>query len=160
MAYDNTTTITGNLTRDPELKFLPNGTPVANFGIAWNKKGFDGREDESHFFDVEAWDKLGENAAETLTKGMRVTVHGSLQYQSWETPEGDKRNKIRIRAEEIAPSLKWATAKVERQASEGGGSGGGSSTPAARKPMADEDPFRIDAGEWSPDAWGEYPSSI
>lgn len=140
MAYENTVTITGNITREPELRFIPSGTAVADFSMAWNKYVKDG-EDESHYFDVTVWSDLAENAAETLSKGMRVTVVGSLDYQTWETEEG-KRSKVKIKADEISPSLRFATASVTKIAKGGGGGGSAPSKPKAKaKPEYDEEPF-------------------
>ncbi len=126
MAFDNTVTVVGNITRDPELRFTPSGAAVANFGLAWNRKGRDGEEIVS-FFDVTAWNQLAENASESLSKGMRVVVYGRLDQRSWESGEGERRSKVEIIADDIAPSLKWATAEVTRNERRdgGGGYGGG-----------------------------------
>jgi len=114
----NTITITGNLTRDPELRFTPNGQATTSFGIAVNRRWQDRQSQEwlesTSFFDVVAWRELAENATESLARGTRVTVTGRLEQRSWETPEGDKRSKVEINAEDIAPSLRWATAKVTK----------------------------------------------
>jgi single-strand DNA-binding protein len=108
---DNGITIVGNLTRDPELRFTPNGAAVANFGVAVNnrKKVGDNWEDNPSFFDVNCWRELAENAAESLTKGTRVIVTGKLVQRSWETNEGDKRSKVEIEADAIGPDLRFAT---------------------------------------------------
>ncbi len=158
MAFDNTTTVVGNITRDPELRFTPSGAAVANFGLAWNRKGRDGEEIVS-FFDVTAWNQLAENASESLSKGMRVVVYGRLDQRSWETQDGDRRSKVEIIADDIAPSLKWATAEVNRNERRDGGGGGyngggggggtdggggGGSRPASNQPPAydpNEEPF-------------------
>ncbi len=125
MAFDNTITIVGNLTRDPELRFTPSGAAVTTFGVAWNQRSGDG-EEKTSFFDVTCWRQLAENAAESLTKGMRVMVYGRLDQRSWETQDGEKRSKVEIVADEVAPSLRWATAQVTRNdRSESGGAGGG-----------------------------------
>jgi single-strand DNA-binding protein len=120
MAQDNQVVIVGNLTRDPELRYTPNGAALVKFGVAVSRRAKDDatgqwRDVETSFFDVTAWRSLAENVAETLTQGSRVVVVGRLRTNSWETAEGEKRSKIEIEAEEIGPSLKWATAKVERQ---------------------------------------------
>ncbi len=125
MAFDNTITIVGNLTRDPELRFTPSGAAVTTFGVAWNQRSGDG-EEKTSFFDVTCWRQLAENAAESLTKGMRVMVYGRLDQRSWETQDGEKRSKVEIVADEVAPSLRWATAQVTRNDRSDGGSGGGS----------------------------------
>lgn len=116
MAYDNTVILAGNVTRDPELRFVGNGSAVASFGIAWNQKDQQG-EDKAHFFDVTCWRDLAENVAETVTRGMRVVVYGRLDWRSWETQQGEKRSAVQIVADEVTPSLKWATASVSKRAS-------------------------------------------
>ena len=143
MAFNNTVTIIGNITRDPELRYIPSGIAVANFGLAWNLKKQDG-EEEAMFFNVTCWRSLAENVAESLSKGARVIVTGRLNYNSYETQDGDKRSVVEIQAEEIGPSLQWATADVEKNArSDGGGSpapsGGGGR--AAQTPQPAEEPF-------------------
>jgi single-strand DNA-binding protein len=124
MAIDNQITIVGNLTRDPELRYTPNGAALVKFGIAWSRRAPDEsgqwRDVETAFYNVTAWKSLAENIAETLTQGTRVVVVGRLRTHSWETPEGDKRSQVEIEADEVAPSLRWATAKVERQGRSGG----------------------------------------
>ena len=154
MAFDNTVTVVGNITRDPELRFTPSGAAVANFGLAWNRKGRDGEEIVS-FFDITAWNQLAENASESLSKGMRVVVYGRLDQRSWETQDGDRRSKVEIVADDIAPSLKWATAEITRNERRdgggggfsgggGGGGGGGGSRPVSNEPPPydpNEEPF-------------------
>jgi len=134
MAYDNTVTIVGNLTRDPELRFTPSGAAVANFGVAWNLKGRDGQEDKVSYFDVTCWRQLAENVSDSLTKGSRVVVHGRLDQRSWETQDGDRRSKVEVIADDVAPSLKWATVELTRNEYKGDGggfSGGGGGAPRA-----------------------------
>src|ERR671932_836088 len=126
MATDNTVTLVGNLTDDPELRFTPNGAAVANFRLAVTPRVRDGdnwKDGETSFFRVNVWRQMAENVAESMTKGTRAIVVGRLRTRSWETPEGEKRSVTEIEADEVAPSLKFATAKVER--SSRGGSGGG-----------------------------------
>ena len=113
MAYDNTVTIVGNMTRDPELRFTAKGVPVTDFGVAWNTKDKDGNESVS-FFDVTCWRDLAEHVAESLGKGMRVVVYGRLEQDTWENDDGDKRSKVKVIADEVAPSLRWAVATVEK----------------------------------------------
>ena len=113
MAFDNTVTVVGNVTRDPELRFTPNGAPVCNFGLAWNRKGQNDEEVVS-FFDITCWRNLAENVAESISKGSRVIVYGRLDQRSWESQEGERRSKVEIIADDVAPSLKWATAEVVR----------------------------------------------
>ena len=119
MASENQVTIVGNLTRDPELRYTPNGAAVVKLGVAVSRRVRDEsgqwKDADTSFFDVTAWRSLAENVAESLTQGSRVVVVGRLRTNSWETPEGDRRSKVEIEAEEVGPSLKWATAKLERQ---------------------------------------------
>jgi len=132
---DSTVTITGTLTRDPELRFTQGGRGVATLGVAVNYRYQRNNEwvEEASFFNVTAWASLGENAAASLTKGMRVIVTGRLQQRSYDTQAGEKRSVVEIIADEIGPSLRWATAQVEktqRSDSSGGGNfqgGGGGS---------------------------------
>lgn len=126
---DSTVTITGTLTRDPELRFTTGGRGVATLGVAVNYRYQKNNEwvEEASFFNVTAWSSLGENAAASLTKGMRVIVTGRLQQRSYETQQGEKRSVVEIVADEIGPSLRWATAQVEKvsRSDAGGGQGGG-----------------------------------
>ncbi len=127
---DSTVTITGTLTRDPELRFTQGGRGVATIGVAVNYRYQRNNEwvEEASFFNVTAWGTLGENAAASLTKGMRVIVTGRLQQRSYDTQQGEKRSVVEIIADEIGPSLRWATAQVEktqRSDSAGGGNQGG-----------------------------------
>src|SRR5204863_9692208 len=120
MAQDNQVVIVGNLTRDPELRYTPNGAALVKFGVAVSRRVKDDatgqwKDADTSFFDVTAWRTLAENIAETLTQGSRVVVVGRLRTNSWETPEGDRRTKVEIEADEVGPSLRWATAKIERQ---------------------------------------------
>jgi single-strand DNA-binding protein len=118
MAGENQVVIVGNLTDDPELRYTPNGAAVANFRVAVNRRYKDQsgewKDGETSFFRVNAWRSLGENAAESLTRGSRVVVVGRLRARSWETQEGETRSTVEIEADELGPSLRWATAKVEK----------------------------------------------
>jgi single-strand DNA-binding protein len=118
MAQDNTVTIVGNLTREPELRFTPSGQATASFGVAvnrtWTDRASQERREQTSFIDVVCWGTLAENAATSLSRGTRVVVTGRLDQRSWETQEGDKRSKVEITADEIAPSLRWATVHVTR----------------------------------------------
>ena len=124
MASMNQVVIVGNLTDDPELRYTPNGAAVVKFRVAVNRRYQDQqgqwKDGETSYFTVNGWRSLAENVAESLTRGSRVVVVGRLQMRSWETQEGDKRTVTEIEADEIAPSLRWATAKIEKQ-SRGGG---------------------------------------
>jgi single-strand DNA-binding protein len=114
---DTHVTLTGNLTDAPELRFTPNGNPVANFRLAVTARVKDGegwRDGETSFFRVNVWRQLAEHVAESLSKGDRAVVIGRLKSRSWETPEGDKRSVVEVEADEVAPSLRWATAKPQR----------------------------------------------
>ncbi|HEX2089474.1 MAG TPA: single-stranded DNA-binding protein [Actinomycetota bacterium] len=126
MAQDNQVMIVGNVTRDPELRYTPNGAALVKFGVAVSRRVRDEsgqwKDADTSFFDVTAWRTLAENVAESITQGSRVVVVGRLRTNSWETPEGERRSKVEIEAEEVAPSLKWATAKVERQGGRGAAS--------------------------------------
>jgi len=132
MATDsNSITITGNLTRDPEMRYTPSGVSKVTFGIAvnrsWRNQQTNEWEEQTSFFNVVAWRQLAENASASLTKGTRVVVTGRLEQRSWETDQGEKRSLVEIVADDIAPSLRWATAevhRVERSGPDGGGGGG------------------------------------
>ena len=142
---DNTVTVIGNVTRDPELRFTPSGQAIATFGLAvnrrWQNRQTQEWEEATSFFDVTCWGDLGDNVSESLSKGSRVIVTGRLEQRSWESPDGEKKSSVDIIADEIAPSLRWATAKIERNERKGGdfGDGGGSSAPQNR-PVANQDP--------------------
>lgn len=149
---DNTITLVGNITRDPELRFTAGGKGVASFGLAVNRRYQQNGEwqEKVSFFNVVAWDSLGENAAASLTKGTRVIVSGRLEQRDYETKEGEKRNVVEVIADEIGPSLRWARAEIERIARDagsgggGGGSQGGGAASAGRAPdpvYGDEEPF-------------------
>lgn len=118
---DNTVTLVGNLTREPELKFIPNGRAVVQFGLAVNRRYQQNGEwqEQTSYFNVVAWGQMGENAAATLNKGMRVVVSGRLEQREYTTKEGDKRSVIEINADEVGPSLRYATATVERNPRDG-----------------------------------------
>ena len=120
MGFDNTVTVVGNVTRDPELRFAQSGMAIAQFGVAWNRRRQD-QEDEVSFFDVTCFRQLAENVAESIRKGARVVIYGTLQQRSWETDSGERRSKVEILADDVAPSLKWATAAVTRNERSGGG---------------------------------------
>lgn len=164
-------TIAGSLTADAELRFTPAGAAVANFTVASNSRHFDKQsgewvDDPAVFMRCNIWRQAAENVAESLTKGTRVIAQGRLKQRSFETREGEKRTVMELEVDEIGPSLKWATAKVNKvsrgQSSgdwggnqdPGGRSGGGGfasdssgsddpwgQAPPAGGPMADEPPF-------------------
>ena len=148
MAFDNTITVVGNVTRDPELRFTQGGMAVANFGIAWNKRKQDGEEEVS-FFNVSCFRQLAENVAESLTKGSRVVVYGMLQQRSWDTPDGDRRSTVEIIADDVAPSLKWASADIRKNEfrGDGGGQGGGGGGGQQSRPAPNQAPPAYDMDE-------------
>jgi single-strand DNA-binding protein len=114
----NSTTITGNLTREPEIRYTREGQATTQLGVAVNRRWQDRTTQEwqeaTSYFDVVCWRELAENAALTLTKGMRVVVTGRLEQRSWENEEGERRYKVEITADEIGPSLRFATADVQK----------------------------------------------
>ena len=147
---DNTITLVGNATRDPELRYTTGGRGVVNFGLACNRRYQSNGEwvEQTSFFDVTAWGTLGENVAASIQKGARVIVFGRLEQRSWENEDGEKRSKVEVIADSIGPDLRWAQAQVEKTVREkprhddgyeqtGGqstGQGGGGS-------YTDEEPF-------------------
>jgi single-strand DNA-binding protein len=144
MANANSVTLVGNITRDPELRFTPSGQATASFGLAvnrrWQNRQTQEWEEATSFFDVVCWREMAENVSETLTRGARVIVTGRLEQRSWETAEGDKRSKIEVVADELGPSLRWATAQVvknEKRGPSDGGPGGGGGRGAAPRPAAE-----------------------
>lgn len=139
MAGETTITLIGNLTSDPELRFTPSGSAVANFTIASTPRTLDRqsnewKDGETLFLRASVWREVAENVAESLTKGMRVIVSGRLKSRTYETKEGEKRTVFELEVDEIGPSLRYANAKVNRtqrsgaqggQGGFGGGNGGG-----------------------------------
>ena len=152
---DNTITVVGNLTRDPELRFTQTGRARALLGVAVNRRWMNRQtndwEEQVSFFNVVCWAELAENVSESLAKGNRVVITGRLEQRSWETQDGEQRNVVEIIADEIAPSLRWATAEITRiprgPAGDGSGSrdrrGGGAweSGAAAPQHAPEEEPF-------------------
>jgi single-strand DNA-binding protein len=128
----NNVTVVGNITRDPEMRFTANGRSTTNFGLAvnrsWRNQQTNEWEERTSFFNVVSWGNLADNVGSSLKKGMRVLVTGRLEQRSWETEQGDKRSVVEIVADEVGPSLLFATAEVhriERSGPDGGGQGGG-----------------------------------
>ena len=149
-AGDTVITLVGNLVDDPELRFTPSGAAVAKFRIAstprfLDKQTNEWKDGESLFLSCNVWRQAAENAAESLTKGMRVIVQGRLKQRSYETREGEKRTVFEVEVDEVGPSLKSATAKVTK-AQRGGGGGFGGGSQASDDPWASASP----AG----DSWG------
>jgi single-strand DNA-binding protein len=127
MAADNTITIVGNLTDDPELRFTPNGAAVASFRVAVTPRVREGdawKDGETSFFRVNAWRSMAENVAESCGKGARVTVVGRLRSRSWETPEGERRSVVEIEADEVGASLKFAQASLTKPRRDSNAKGG------------------------------------
>jgi single-strand DNA-binding protein len=137
MSNGNSVTLVGNITRDPELRFTPSGQATASFGLAvnrrWQNRQTQEWEEATSFFDVVCWREMAENTAESLFKGARVVVTGRLEQRSWETADGDRRSKIEVVADDIGPSLRWATAQVTKNERRGPGFESGQ---AARQPSA------------------------
>ena len=129
MAGDTIITVVGNLTADPELRFTPSGAAVANFTVASTPRMFDRqtnewKDGEALFLRCNIWREAAENVAESLTRGSRVIVQGRLKQRSFETREGEKRTVVELEVDEIGPSLRYATAKVNKASRSGGGGGG------------------------------------
>lgn len=139
---DSTVTIVGNVTRDPEMRYTPSGVAKATFGVAvnrrWQNRQTQEWEEQVSFFNVVCWREQAENVCESVGKGVRVVVTGRLEQRSWETDNGDKRSTVEIVADEIGPSLRWATASITRNERRGGGDfgGGGGGGDARQAPPA------------------------
>jgi single-strand DNA-binding protein len=145
MAGDTVITIIGNLVDDPELRFTPSGAAVAKFRIASTPRTLDRatnewKDGDSLFLTCNVWRQAAENVAESLTKGTRVIVSGRLRQRSYETKEGEKRTVYEIEVDEVGPSLRNATAKVNRANRGGGGGGGYGGGGAAEDPWASATP--------------------
>lgn len=152
---ENSVTLIGNLVDDPELRFTPSGVAMAKIRMAVNRRwrGQDGEwQENTSFFGGTVWREQAEQVAESLQKGMRIIVSGRLEQRSWETEQGDKRSIVEIQIDEVGPSLRWATATVNRtqrnddwgKKNQGGGGGDEKKTPApvARDEYGpDEAPF-------------------
>ena len=152
-AGDTPITIVGNLVDDPELRFTPSGQPVARFRVASTPRFRDNatgewRDGDSLFLTCNVWRQAAENVAESLTRGMRVIVSGRLRQRSYETKEGEKRTVYECEADEVGPSLRNASAKVNR-AARSNGNGSGQPSPAGRTAGGsgeDADPWAGDGG--------------
>ncbi|MDO5865995.1 MULTISPECIES: single-stranded DNA-binding protein [Paenarthrobacter] len=156
MAEETTTTVIGNLTNDPELRFTPSGSTVANFTIASTPRTFDRnanewKDGETLFLRASVWREAAENVAESLTKGMRVIVSGRLKSRSYETKEGEKRTVIELEVDEIGPSLRYANAKVNRTQRSGNSGGFGNNQPRSQQASQDDPwatPAVANTGGW------------
>src|SRR4051794_18327904 len=129
MAGETIITVVGNLTDDPELRFTPSGAAVAKFTVASTPRTFDRqsgewKDGEALFLRCSIWRQAAENVAESLQRGSRVIVSGRLRQRSYETREGEKRTVIELEVDEIGPSLRYATAKVQKMSRSSGGGGG------------------------------------
>jgi single-strand DNA-binding protein len=159
MAGETVITVVGNLTADPELRFTPSGAAVANFTVASTPRNFDRqsgewKDGEALFMRCNVWRQAAENVAETLTRGMRVMVSGRLKQRSYETREGEKRTVVELEVDEIGPSLRYATAKVNKASRSGGGGGGFGSGGGSRGASSDGG-----AEAKTDDPWGSAPAS-
>jgi single-strand DNA-binding protein len=132
---DTHVTLVGNLTDDPEVRFTPAGTQVGSFRLAVTPRVRDGegwKNGETSYFRINLWRELASHTAESLGKGDRAVVIGRLKTRAWETPEGERRSTVEVEADEVGPSLRWATAKPERAAKPNG---------KARGEFNDDPPF-------------------
>ncbi|MEQ0559517.1 MULTISPECIES: single-stranded DNA-binding protein [Amycolatopsis] len=149
MAGDTVITVVGNLTSDPELRFTPSGAAVANFTVASTPRTLDRqsgewKDGEALFLRCNIWRQAAENVAESLTRGARVVVQGRLKQRSFETKEGEKRTVVELEVDEIGPSLRYATAKVNKVSRGGGGDfggGGGGGSRGGGGGMPADDPW-------------------
>ncbi len=120
MPMSNTTTLSGNLTRDPEIRYTRDGQANATFGLAvnrrWQPRGSEEWEESTSFFDVVCWRELAENVALSLVKGSRVIVTGRLDQHVWETELGERRSRVEITADEVGASMRFATVEISRTA--------------------------------------------
>ncbi|MFI5035700.1 MAG: single-stranded DNA-binding protein [Acidimicrobiales bacterium] len=147
---DNAITVVGNVTRDPELKFLNSGQAAVRLSVAVNRRWMNRQtqewEERVSYFEIAGYGQMAENAANSIVKGTRVVVTGRLEQRSWETEAGEKRSIVEINADEIAPSLRFATAVVTKTPRPEGSSFGGE-RPSAPRPAStptynfDEEPF-------------------
>jgi single-strand DNA-binding protein len=162
VAGDTTITVVGNLTADPELRFTPSGAAVANFTVAstpriYDRQSGEWKDGEALFLRCNIWREAAENVAESLTRGSRVIVSGRLKQRSFETREGEKRTVMEVEVDEIGPSLRYATAKVNKASRSGGGGGGygggGGSRGAGGASAAPA------GGASGDDPWGSAPAS-
>jgi single-strand DNA-binding protein len=162
VAGDTIITVVGNLTADPELRFTPSGAAVANFTVASTPRIFDRQSNEwkdgdALFMRCSIWREAAENVAESLTRGSRVIAQGRLKQRSYETREGEKRTVVELEVDEIGPSLRYATAKVNKASRSGGGGGGfgsgGGGGGGGSRSAGDSSEAKTD------DPWGSAPAS-
>ena len=164
-AGDTQITIAGNLVDDPELRFTPAGQPVARFRVASTPRFRDNatgewKDGDSLFLTCNVWRQAAENVAETLTRGMRVIVSGRLRQRSYETREGDKRTVYEVEVDDVGPSLRNASAKVNRVARSGGAGGyggqGGAGSSVGRPSGGQGGQGSADADPWAADGPGGF----
>jgi single-strand DNA-binding protein len=161
VAGDTVITVIGNLTADPELRFTPSGAAVANFTVASTPRQFDRqtnewKDGEALFLRCNIWREAAENVAESLTRGSRVIVSGRLKQRSFETREGEKRTVVELEVDEIGPSLRYATAKVNKASRSGGGGGFGGGGGSRSQPAPQANSGGSAGGD---DPWGSAPAS-
>jgi single-strand DNA-binding protein len=161
VAGDTTITVVGNLTADPELRFTPSGAAVANFTVAstprmYDRQSGEWKDGEALFLRCNIWREAAENVAESLTRGARVIVSGRLKQRSFETREGEKRTVFEVEVDEIGPSLRYATAKVNKASRSGGGGGFGGGGSRASSTSSSSSSSSGGSGE---DPWGSAPAS-
>ena len=153
---DTTITVVGNLTEDPDLRFTPSGAAVANFTVAstprvYDRQSGEWKDGDALFLRCNIWREAAENVAESLSRGSRVIVTGRLRQRSFETREGEKRTVYEVEVDEIGPSLRYATAKINKVSRGGGGGGfGGGGAAASAAPSG---------GAPAEDPWGSAPAS-
>jgi len=143
VAGETVITVVGNLTADPELRFTPSGAAVANFTVASTPRTFDRqsgewKDGEALFLRCNIWRQAAENTAESLTRGMRVIVSGRLRQRSFETREGEKRTVMEMEVDEVGPSLRYATAKVNKASRQGASGSGGYGASGSSGPSSDD----------------------
>ncbi|HEY8533357.1 MAG TPA: single-stranded DNA-binding protein [Micromonospora sp.] len=152
MAGETTITVIGNLTDDPELRFTPSGAAVARFRVASTPRYLDRatgewKDGEPLFLNCTVWRQAAENVAESLQRGTRVIVAGRLRQRTYETREGEKRTVIELEVDEVGPSLRYATAKVQKMTRSGsGGFGGGGQASDFEDPWATATPVSSPSG--------------
>ncbi|MFT4127111.1 MAG: single-stranded DNA-binding protein [Gordonia sp. (in: high G+C Gram-positive bacteria)] len=166
MAGDTVITVIGNLVADPELRFTPSGAAVANIRIASTPRTFDRqtnewKDGEALFLTCNIWREAAENVTESLTKGTRVIVQGRLKQRSYETREGERRTVVELEVDEIGPSLRYATARVNRASRGGGGGGNFGSSPSSSGGYGSSGggAGRGGSAAAADDPWGSAPAS-
>jgi single-strand DNA-binding protein len=161
-AGDTQITIVGNMVGDPELRYTPSGQAVATFRVASTPRRFDQQRNEwvdgeSVFLTCNVWRQAAENVAESLQRGMRVIVSGRLRQRSYETREGEKRTVYEVEADEVGPSLRFASAKVVKSSRSGGPGGGGGGYAGGQGGRPAEDPWASDSAESFPEGTSDEP---